>query len=93
MGYTTSGKCRMDFGRRLSKSCTGKESWKSRSTGVVQPASVQWDPVCSARRLLQWKGLKKEWYGASSSLHARFQKWNKAGLWKKMHRAMVGVLA
>jgi len=21
----------------------------------------------------QWKGLKKEWYGASSSLHARFQ--------------------
>ena len=21
----------------------------------------------------QWKGLKKEWFGASSSLHARFQ--------------------
>jgi putative transposase len=37
----------------------------------------------------QWKGLKKEWYGASSSLHARFQAWNRAGLWKKMHRVMV----
>ena len=37
----------------------------------------------------QWKGLKKEWYGASSSLHARFQAWNKAGLWKKIFRVMV----
>ena len=37
----------------------------------------------------QWKGLKKEWYGASSSLHERFQRWNKAGLWKKIYRVMV----
>jgi transposase len=41
----------------------------------------------------QWKGLKKEWYGASSSLHARFQAWNETRLWKKMHRAMVQVLS
>lgn len=37
----------------------------------------------------QWKGLKKEWYGASSSLHQRFQTWNEAGLWKKVYRVMV----
>ena len=37
----------------------------------------------------QWKGLKKEWYGASSSLHERFQTWNKSGLWKKIYRVMV----
>ena len=37
----------------------------------------------------QWKSLKKEWFGASSSLHARFQQWDQAGLWKKMHRMMV----
>ena len=37
----------------------------------------------------QWKGLKKEWYGASSSLHERFQSWNEAGLWKKIYRLMV----
>ena len=37
----------------------------------------------------QWKGLKKEWYGASSSLHERFQSWNEAGLWKKIYRVMV----
>lgn len=37
----------------------------------------------------QWKGLKKEWFGASSSLHERFQTWNKAGLWKKIYRMMV----
>ena len=37
----------------------------------------------------QWKGLKKEWYGASSSLHARFQDWCEAGVWKKIYRMMV----
>jgi len=37
----------------------------------------------------QWKGLKKEWYGASSSLHKRFQTWNEAGLWKKIYRVMM----
>ena len=37
----------------------------------------------------QWKGLKKEWYGAISSLHERFQTWNEAGLWKKIYRVMV----
>lgn len=37
----------------------------------------------------QWKGLKKEWFGASSSVHARFQAWNEAGLWKKIFRMLV----
>lgn len=37
----------------------------------------------------QWKGLQKEWFGASSSVHARFQAWNAAGLWKKIYRMMV----
>jgi putative transposase len=37
----------------------------------------------------QWKGLKKEWYGASSSLHKYFQEWNESGVWKKIYRLMV----
>ena len=37
----------------------------------------------------QWKGLKKEWYGASSSLHARFQRWSEAGVWKEVYRVMM----
>lgn len=37
----------------------------------------------------QWKGLKKDWYGASSSLHKRFQEWNESGLWKKIYRLIV----
>ena len=37
----------------------------------------------------QWKGLKKEWYGASSSLHKRFQEWSESGLWKKIYRLAV----
>jgi len=36
----------------------------------------------------QWKGLKKEWFGANSSLHARFQDWNEAGVWKKVYRVI-----
>ena len=33
--------------------------------------------------------IKKEWYGASSSLHKRFQEWNESGLWKKIYRLIV----
>ncbi|CAG0985579.1 hypothetical protein ANRL4_02149 [Anaerolineae bacterium] len=37
----------------------------------------------------QWKGLKKEWFGASSSLHKRFQEWSESGVWKKIYRMVV----
>lgn len=37
----------------------------------------------------QWKGLKKEWFGASSSLHQRFQEWNESDVWKKIYRLVV----
>jgi putative transposase len=37
----------------------------------------------------QWKGLKKEWFGASSSVHARFQAWSQAGLLEKIFQVMV----
>jgi putative transposase len=37
----------------------------------------------------QWKSLKKEWFGASSSLHARFQAWSQAGVLKKIFRRLL----
>ena len=37
----------------------------------------------------QWKSLKREWFGASSSLHARFQAWQKTGLWQQMFEVFV----
>lgn len=37
----------------------------------------------------QWKSLHKEWYGASSSLHARFQAWQQAGIWAKLFQLML----
>lgn len=57
-------------------------------------------PALSNRRVLegilyvlrtgcQWKSLKREWFGASSSLHARFQAWQKAGLWQKVFQQFV----
>ena len=37
----------------------------------------------------QWKSLKKEWFGASSSLHARFQAWQTSGLFAQLFRELV----
>ncbi len=65
-----------------------------------KPAGSVGRPALPNRRVLngilfvlrtgcQWKGLKKEWFGASSSLHARFQAWQEAGIWKKIYREMV----
>jgi putative transposase len=32
----------------------------------------------------QWKSLPKEWFGASSSLHAYFQAWQRLGIWGRI---------
>lgn len=37
----------------------------------------------------QWKSLKKEWFGASSSVHDRFQAWQQAGLFAQIFRLLV----
>jgi putative transposase len=37
----------------------------------------------------QWKSLKKDWFGASSSLHARFQAWQTSGLFGHIFRELV----
>ncbi len=37
----------------------------------------------------QWKSLKKEWFGASSSIHDRYQAWRKAGLFAQIFQAML----
>jgi putative transposase len=37
----------------------------------------------------QWKSLKKEWYGSSSSLHKRYQAWVAAGLFAQIFMVMV----
>lgn len=37
----------------------------------------------------QWKSLPKEWFGASSSLHERFQVWERAGIWAKLFQVLL----
>lgn len=37
----------------------------------------------------QWKSLKTEWFGASSSIHARFQQWRVSGLFEKIFRRLL----
>ncbi len=37
----------------------------------------------------QWKSLKKEWFGASSSIHDRYQAWRAAGLFARIFQVML----
>lgn len=37
----------------------------------------------------QWKSLDKDWFGASSSLHARFQAWQRASVWAKLFQVLL----
>jgi putative transposase len=37
----------------------------------------------------QWKSLDKDWFGASSSLHARFQAWQRQGVWAKLFQLLL----
>lgn len=37
----------------------------------------------------QWKALKKEWFGASSSIHARYQVWVELGIFESLFRVLV----
>lgn len=37
----------------------------------------------------QWKALRTEWFGASSSIHDRSQTWCQAGIWKKIFQVVL----
>jgi putative transposase len=37
----------------------------------------------------QWKSLKTAWFGAASSIHARFQKWVEQGVWAQVFKLML----
>lgn len=37
----------------------------------------------------QWKSLQTEWFGASSSIHARFQAWREAGVWQRSFQLLL----
>jgi putative transposase len=37
----------------------------------------------------QWKALKTEWFGASSSLHSRYQSWRAQGVFEKIFRRLL----
>jgi putative transposase len=37
----------------------------------------------------QWKALRTEWFGASSSIHARYQTWCATGVWKRVFQVLL----
>jgi len=37
----------------------------------------------------QWKSMPKEWFGASSSLHAYFQTWQQQGVWRRVFQVLL----
>lgn len=66
----------------------------------AKPAGTVGHPALPQRQVLngllyvlrtgcQWKSLPKEWFGASSSLHAYFQAWQQAGVWQGVFQLLV----
>jgi putative transposase len=89
MGYTTLWEVPDGLWEKIEQILPPEKKAGSRGRPALSNRQVLNGILFVLRSGCQWKGLKKEWFGASSSLHARFQQWNKAGLWKKMHRVMV----
>ncbi len=75
-------------------------AWFERVLPPDKPRGVPGRPPLRNRQVLngilyvlrtgcQWKSLKTEWFGASSSLHARFQTWQQTGVWEQVFRLLV----
>jgi putative transposase len=89
MGYTTLWEVPDDLWEKIQRILPKEKPAGSRGRPALSNRQVFNGILFVLRSGCQWKGLKKEWFGASSSVHARFQAWNEAGLWKKIFRMMV----
>jgi len=67
---------------------------------ATRPAGTPGRPAMSNRQVYdgvvyvlrtgcQWKSLKTAWFGAASSIHARFQMWVEQGVWEAVFKLML----
>jgi len=89
MSYTTLWEVPDDLWKKIEGILPEEKTAGSRGRPALPNRQVFNGILFVLRSGCQWKGLKKEWFGASRSVHARFQTWNEAGLWKKIFRVMV----
>ena len=89
MSYTTLWEVPDGLWEKIERILPAEKAVGSRGRPALPNRQVVNGILFVLRSGCQWKGLKKEWFGASSSLHARFQTWNESGLWKKIYRVMV----
>src|SRR6266540_5529336 len=89
MSYTTLWEIPNDLWARMEGILPPEKELGSRGRPALPNRQVVNGILFVLRSGCQWKGLKKEWFGASSSMHARFQRWSEAGVWKKVYREML----
>ena len=89
MSYTTLWEVPDGLWAKIERILPPEKAERSRGRPALPNRQVLNGILFVLRSGCQWKGLKKEWFGASSSLHARFQRWNEAGVWKKVYRVML----
>ena len=89
MSYTTLWEVPDGLWERIERLLPPEKPLGSRGRPALPNRQVLNGILFVLRSGCQWKGLKKEWFGASSSLHARFQRWNEAGVWQKVYRVMM----
>lgn len=89
MSYTTLWEVPDDLWEKIERILPKEKPAGSRGRPALSHRQVFNGILFVLRSGCQWKGLKKEWFGASSSIHAYFQEWNRAGVWKKVFRMML----
>jgi putative transposase len=89
MSYTTLWEIPNDLWAKIEGILPPEKALGSRGRPALPNRQVLNGILFVLRSGCQWKGLKKEWFGASSSLHERFQTWNEAGVWKNVYRVMM----
>jgi putative transposase len=89
MSYTTIWEVPDELWRQIAPLLPPEKPAGSRGRPALPNRQVLNGILYVLRTGCQWKSLKKEWFGASSSLHARFQAWQQAGLFEQIFRLMV----
>ncbi len=89
MSYTTVWTIRGDLWNRISKVLPPAKAPGTLGRPALPNQQVLNGILYVLRTGCQWKSLKKEWFGASSSLHARYQAWREAGLFARIFQLML----
>ncbi len=88
MNYAIVWSVRGDLGNRIAKVLPTKASGTPGRPALANQQVLN-GILYVLRMGCQWESLKKEWFGASSSLHARYQAWREAGVFARIFQILL----